>query len=424
MSNVRLRIFYLLGTISIFALGGLQIYWFKKAFKETEMQFHRNVEIALQSTLQQLAIFNNSESIPQNAIEQAAENYYVVMVNDQINADVLEFLLKKELGNLNVHHAFEYRIYDCQNKELKFGGFVDGRSYIDAQSSTLNPPELKLDNYYFSVYFPNKGAVLLSSMSFWIFSSAVMALIILFFLYSMFVILRQKQLAEMQRNFINTISHEIKTPLAVISASAETLKNADELISSKRLSRYAQIVLEETERLKSKIEKILHSNGSTRTIRLNKKLIPINSFLQKISNHLHPETDKPFTIHTELDKTEGALVNADPEMLESALMNILENACKYSKEGIEITIATQIDKLLCIQIRDKGIGIAPANHHLIFDDFYRVPQPAQDEKNGFGIGLSFAKRLIEMHKGSIRVESQLGQGACFSIYLPYTLNER
>lgn len=423
MSRIRLRIFYFLGTISVFALGALQVYWFNKAFEETEMQFHRNVEIALQSTLQQLALFNNSEYVAQNAIEQAAENYYVVMVNDQINADVLEFHLKNELGKLNVHHAFEYRIYDCQNKELKFGGFVDGRSYIDTQRSSIKPPELKIDNYYFSVYFPNKTEVLLSSMSFWIFSSVVMILIILFFLYSMFVILRQNQLAEMQRDFINTISHEIKTPLAVISASAETIKNANEINSSKRLSRYAQIVLEETERLKSKIEKILHSNGSTRTIRLNKKLIPINSFLQKISSHLHPETDKPFAIHTELDKSEGVFVNADPELLESALMNILENACKYSKETIEINISTQIGKLLCIKICDKGIGIAPSNHNLIFEDFYRVPQSAQDEKSGFGIGLSFAKRLIEMHKGNIQIESELGKGACFSIYLPYTIDE-
>jgi two-component system phosphate regulon sensor histidine kinase PhoR len=179
MSNSTLRIFYILGFISIIGLFSVQIYWFKKAFDKTEFEFERSLTIALNETVKDLLKYNNTNTIPNDPVIQLDNNYYAIMVNDQIHADVLELYLKTEFDKFNIHQGYEYRIYDCQNKEMKFGGYVDGKAYTNDVIKNRKLPLLKEDNYYFTVYFPHKSMDIIKSMELWIFSSIILFIVYL-----------------------------------------------------------------------------------------------------------------------------------------------------------------------------------------------------------------------------------------------------
>jgi signal transduction histidine kinase len=231
------------------------------------------------------------------------------------------------------------------------------------------------------------------------------------------VIFKQKRFSEIQKDFINNMSHEIKTPLSVISASAETLKNSEEIIQSNRLLKYSHIILEESNRLKNQIERVLNVSLSERIVKLNTQKVDLIPLLNRLLEQFEKNTETSF-IYNIVTVESKVWAHINPEYFESALYNIIENSIKYSKAELVLNITIVVTNDICISIADNGIGIDKKHLSKIFDKFYRVPTGNIHNIKGFGIGLNFVKQIIKLHKGSIRVESTLNEGSTFIINLP------
>lgn len=418
MRNRTIKTFVVLAILSIIGIIITQVFWFKQAFDKTEQEFNKSLNIALTQTLKGILLYNNTSTIPIDPIEKLDHNYYAIMVNDQINADVLEYYLKNEFAKLNIHQSFEYRIFDCANQQLVYGGYVDGENTDDVEMVNRKLPVWKPDNYYFTVYFPNKTLDIVSGMTLWLFSFFVLFVVLIFFGYSLFVILKQKRLSEIQKDFINNMTHEIKTPVSVISASAETLRNPMIIEQPQRLLNYANIIIEESNRLKLQVERVLALADSNRTIKLNKEKINIEKLTVDIVESIsEKEKNKPLVRY---DFNAGnAVVIGDEVYLSNLISNIIDNAIKYSKGDLELTISTRnMGEHLEVRFKDNGIGISKEHIGKIFDKFYRVPTGNRHDVKGFGIGLNYVKLIAKLHKAKVKVESELNKGTTFIIIFP------
>lgn len=418
MRNRTIKIFVILAVISIIGIVVTQIVWYKKAFDKSESEFNKSLYIALNQSLKGVLLYNNTTAIPIDPIKKLEHNYYAVMVNDQINADVLEHYLKTEFQKLNIRQSFEYRIFDCANEQLMYGGYVEGENSFDKEKINRTLPVLKSDNYYFTVYFPHQTFDIVTSMSLWLFSSFVLFIVLIFFTYSLFVILKQKRLSEIQKDFINNMTHEIKTPVSIISASAETIRNPSIIEQPQRLLNYANIIIEESNRLKLAIDRVLSIADSDRIIKYNKEKINFHLLIEEVVNSICNQVKKNVTLNFSLAAKNGFVIG-DEFYLSNLISNLIENAIKYSSDNLVLTISSKnIGNTIEVIISDNGIGIEKKHLSKIFDKFYRVPTGNLHNAKGFGIGLSYVKQIVKLHKGTIKVSSELNKGTSFIIQLP------
>lgn len=418
MTRRTIRIFVVLSLASVLGIVIMQVYWFKKAFDNSEREFNNNLNIALKEVVRSILKYNNTASFPGDPVRQLDHNYYAVMVNDQINADVLEHYLRVAFDKFNVRQSFEYSIYDCANEKVVYGGYVEGNDE-SASAGTGKLPEWQGENYYFTVYFPHQTAGILGQMNLWIFSSAVLLVVVIFFSYSLFVILKQRRLSEIQRDFINNMTHEIKTPVSIISVSAETLKDPAIVEHPQRLLNYATIIMDEASRLKNQVERVLSVADDQHRMELKQEEIDMHALIREVTDKIVcniSTKDVALTYHLEATKY---TVKGDRLHLANLISNLVDNAIKYGKEKVRIDMRSASGgREFELAVADDGIGIDKADQKKIFEKFYRVPTGNLHNVKGFGIGLNYVQIIARMHKGSVKVSSVPGQGSVFSIILP------
>ncbi len=419
MSSKTIRIFVVLALISILGIMLTQFFWFKKASDNHEREFKKNLNIALKEVVKGILKYNNTRGFPPDPVKQVDENTYIVMVNDQINSAVLEHYLVTEFKKFNINQSFEFSIYDCANQKMVEGRYVEGqKESVLVQSKNL--PGFKRDNYYFTVYFPHMKSSLFWQMDVWLFSTTVLLIVVVFFGYSLFVILRQKRLSEIQRDFINNMTHEIRTPISTIAISAETLKSPDIIQTPQRLLNYATIIQDEAIKLKTQVERVLSVADNESKIKLYFEKFDLHALIKGISEQMIMN-DKGKKVELILDfQASNAIIKADKLHISNLITNLIDNSMKYSFDEVIITIHTANTKenKLEISFSDNGIGISKEHQKRIFDKFYRVPKGNIHDVKGFGIGLNFVMLITKMHNGSIKVISALNQGTMFKLTLP------
>ncbi len=419
MKRSSIRFVVILAALSIIGITITQIYWVRRAFDLKEAEFERTVQTALYNVAHQIFEINKTPSPANNPVKQLSTNYFVVMVNGEIDASLLEFLLTNEFEKRSIDADFEYGVYDCSSERMVYGNYVPLKTAKEKKTSK-NLPRWANQGYYFGVQFPNRAAHIINQMGIWSFSSIVLLLVITFFSYSLFVILKQKRLSEIQKDFINNMTHEFKTPIATIAVSAEVLKDPNIVHQPERLLNYANIIEKENIRLKQQVERVLQMARLDKdAVGLKKEVVNVHHLIQdSIRHHAMTLQDMKGDVQCEL---KASLVNieADKFHLTSVFNNLLDNAVKYCNTIPKIIIRTlNHHKGLYIEIIDNGIGISPDNQKRIFQKFYRVPTGNVHDVKGFGLGLSYAKTIVEAHGGEISVNSELGQGCTFRIYIP------
>ncbi len=419
MKRRTLSIFVIHALTSILGIVVIQIYWFSKAYENNEQEFNSNIRIALKEVVKGILKYNNvSTAVPIDPIQQIKHNYYAAMVNDQINAEVLEHYLQTELKKFNIQQGFEYSIYDCSNKKIVYGAYIDGQGFTNPSNKTLLP-QWKADNYYFTIYFPHKVIGIVGQMALWLYSSAIILIIVVFFSYSLFVILKQKRLSAIQRDFINNMAHEIRTPLTTIAISAQTLKDPSIIETPQRLLNYSTIILDEATKLKNHVERVLSIAETESKLKLNLEKFNLHPLItqitqQLIQNNSHKNTSLKWTLNAPNDS-----IFADPLHIGNLIANLIDNSLKYSNNNVNIEITTINKKhTIEIQFSDNGFGISKENQKKIFDKFYRVPTGNVHNTKGFGIGLNYVMLIAKAHKGQISVHSNPNNGATFILTLP------
>ena len=419
MKSSSIRFIVILGTLCIVGITITQLYWVRRAFDLKEAEFERTVNAALFNVANQIFTLNNTPSPAMNPVKQVSTNYFVVMVNSEVDASLLEFLLRSEFEKRSIRADFEYGVYDCNSEKMMYGDYVPMQSAREKVSNSKLPAWSDYA-YYFGVQFPNREAHILNQMGIWSFSSGVLLIVIVFFGYTLFVILKQKRLSEIQKDFINNMTHEFKTPISTIAVSTEVLKDPAITQHPERLLNYTTIIEKENARLRQQVERVLQvAQMDKDDIGLRKEKVDMHAVIQEaIRNTSAALHEKQGSISCALSATHHT-VEADRMHLTNVVYNLIDNAIKYCSEAPHIVIRTlDSGKNLLLEVQDNGIGISPENQKRVFQKFFRVPTGNVHDVKGFGIGLNYVKTIIESHKGSVKLQSVLGNGSVFKIVLP------
>lgn len=415
-----IRIVIALATVSIIGLFATQLYWMDKAFDLREREFNDRVNIALRSVAQEIMALNkDSSDVP--PVRQLSSNYFIVSTNDTLHPYLLENLLEAEFRSRNLKTNFEYSIYDCFTDSLVFGGAV---MLSESPTKSVEPrviPKWERDSHYFGVYFPDKDNYLISQMTIWVFSSSILLVVIIFFAYTLWVILKQKKLSEIKNDFINNMTHEFKTPISTITASAELLRSGNLDENKEKRERYYRMIADESNRLKLQVEKVLQmAQFDKNEIDLNRTVCDIHELIEQAAT----------SVQILLDERNGKLkfefeavnpkLKVDELHFTNIIRNLLDNAIKYCVQSPFIVIKTSSSKNgVTISVKDNGIGISTPQKKQIFEKFYRVPTGNVHNVKGFGLGLYYVKSLVAAHNGTVDVSSD-SNGSTFTIFLPYT----
>jgi two-component system phosphate regulon sensor histidine kinase PhoR len=404
MSNRRIRQLVILGVFSIAGTLFFQAYWVIHTWRLNAEAFDRQVTYALRRVAQNLADLNGSQLPATDLVRRKSSHYYVVNTRDVIEPAVLEFFLRREMDSVALRLDYEYAIFDCESDQMAYGKYVayDAPEAYPAEPSF--PKEMGL-NYYFGVQFPTMGSHLLARMGFSLGLAMVSFISLLFSSFSLYVLLKQKRLSELQKDFINNITHEFKTPISTIHLAAGVLTQAQEVRSSQRLSKYAQIIAEQNQRLNNQVGKVLQlAKLDQRTLLLEKERVNLGELIEKVlKNSELMAGSLQGKIHWERPPY-PVWVEADPFHTTHVIYNLLDNALKYAQPQpeVEIVLFQEGHKIRLI-LKDNGPGIDPGYQKRITEKFFRVPTGNIHNVKGFGLGLYYVKKICEEHRWSFRI---------------------
>lgn len=420
MTRRTIRIVIALATVSIVGLFTTQLFWMDKAFDLREREFNDRVNIALRSVAQDLMLLNkDSSDVP--PVRQLSSNYFIVSTNDTLHPYLLESLLESEFRSRNLKTNFEYSIYDCFTDSMVYGGMVVLTKEPSKPTEKPLMPKWDGDSHYFGVSFPEKDNYLIGQMNIWLFSSSILLVVIVFFGYTLWVILKQKRLSEIKNDFINNMTHEFKTPISTITASANLLKTGNLDKDVEKRSRYYQMIADESNRLKLQVEKVLQMAQFEKSeIDLNLGSHNIHQLIENAVTRVQILLDeRKGKVQLNLNATSSEL-KVDELHFTNIIRNLLDNAIKYCSNEPIISISTANTKNgITVTVADNGIGIASGQKKQVFDKFYRVPTGDVHNVKGFGLGLYYVKSLVEAHNGTVTVDSD-NSGSSFTIFLSFT----
>jgi two-component system phosphate regulon sensor histidine kinase PhoR len=417
----QVRFVVLLGAISITGIIVVQVYFLLQAWNFKEKQVSQTIGVALRSVAEKMCQINQSSLPYGNPVRQLTSNYYVVDVNSVIDANILEYYLKTEFERLNLVTDYEYAIYDCHTDRMVYGDYIAAAGPGNPSKPRSDLPKYSEYLYYFGIHFPSLRSNIAGDMAIWFFFTAILLLSVVFFVYAMFVILQQKRLSETQKDFINNMTHEFKTPISSISISADVLIQPDAMLDPERLNTYGRIIRQENQRLNLLVEKVLQvARIEKGGILLKREPVDLNALVTTISDNFRTNLNHALELDTITDPQAG-IISADVVHLTNIFHNLIDNAIKYAGEKPKVSIETKREaRCLSVTVRDNGPGIDRKYRKRVFQKFFRVPSGNVHDVKGFGLGLFYVQNICRMHGWKIRLESHPGHGAAFRIEMPLT----
>lgn len=415
----------ILGGLAIGGILMIQAYWLYSNWQLRTNEFDEKVTMALRNVAEKMAKQSSSELPKEGLIKKLAGNTYVVNYNNFIDHHILEDFLLREMAEISLDTVFEYALYDCFSEELVHGDCctLDKEHHEQYKEKLV---EMDGFTYYFIVRFPNRNSFLLNEIWIFAFLSVLSLVAVLAFLYAVKTIYQQKKLSELQKDFVNNMTHEFKTPLSSIRIASKVLENSPEIRENDRLMKYAQIVNEQSNRLNAQIENILEVVRSEKKFVLQKEPLDLVQLLNEtIKVEENRFADKSLKVVSDI-KIERFSIFGDRYHLTNLFSNIIENAVKYAKpkafspdDPLIVSVSfKRSNGNLELRISDEGIGIEEKHQKLIFNKFYRVPTGNVHDVKGFGLGLYYVSNICELHGWQIRLESQKDKGTDIIINIP------
>ena len=343
-------------------------------------------------------------------------------IQERISQVQLDSIVRRELLRKGIKARYEYRITNERDSTIyaspKFKADFKGLVLKDK----LFPNDFFARRYFLTLYFPNQKTYLLNSLGRITLSSLALTFLIVFtFSVTLYIIFKQKKISEIRNDFVNNLTHELKTPISTISLAAQMLNDKSIPLERKNLDYLGTLVADESKRLGLQVEKVLQMAIFEKAkLKLRLKEVNVHEIIKRVSNNFALQLQSENgVLKLELD-SDKPVVLADEVHITNVVNNLLDNAVKYKKGNPEITIFTKnsTDGIV-VTFQDNGIGISRENLRKIFDQFYRVPSGNIHNVKGFGLGLSYVKKIVEAHGGRIWVESTPGEGSLFSIFLPW-----
>ena len=416
MKLQRVKIIVLIGIIAFVGIIIIQVYWLRQAFADEEKKFSQNIQVSLLDVVTEINKFYGYKTPLANPVQKLSEDYYVVNIHNDFDAGVLEYYLTNTFVKKGLNINFEYAIYDCETDAMVYGSYVNMNKANSQNASTYFPKANNLI-YYFALRFPQKNNYILGSLQRWVILSVSMVIVLCIFLYSIYVILQQKKYADLQRDFINNMTHEFKTPLSSILIASNYLAKQPPILEDKKLDKYTHIIIDQSNKLDNHIGKILNlAKADIAPITLNKTSIEINQIICSVIDSItlkYPEA----VIKMDLGDT-PYVIEGDAFHFTNIVYNFLDNSIKYCERTprIEIKIVEETDRLI-IKFIDNGIGIPKKYMKHIFRKFYRVPNNKKDEVNGFGLGLFYVQKICRLHHWKLNIDSNVNTGTVVNLII-------
>ena len=347
-------------------------------------------------------------------------------LSDRISPDTLNNKLKKALKEEGIESEFSYAVYNNDKQQIEkefksksFNSKGDAKEY----SKVLFPNDRINDGKYkLRIQFEKEGSYVWKNVRLMAFSSGIFTILILIsFGYALYFIYKQKKISRIKNDFINNMTHELKTPLATISLASSSIKHPSVIGNAQEVERFATIIENEKKRMNTHIERVLEIAALDKgEVELVKEEITISELIKQSIENSQLSLNEvggtiEFTEPTTLIKLRG-----DSYHLLNVLNNVIDNGIKYKSEqvpNIKIELKNNA-KNVEILISDNGIGMDSTTKKLAFDKFYRAEKGNIHATKGFGLGLSYVKKIVEAHEGVVTIESKLNQGTTISIKLP------
>ena len=343
-------------------------------------------------------------------------------LRERINFKLLDQDLKAELMNNGINLQYHFTVSTPDGREIyRCSDYTDsGEDYSYSQVLFRNDPASKMG--VVKVHFPDMDSYIFSSVRFMIPSVIFTLVLLVTFIFTIVIIFRQKRYTEMRNDFINNMTHELKTPISSISLAAQMLNDETVTKSSSMMSHLGGVINDEAKRLRFLVEKVLQMSMFERKKAIFKmKQLDLNEMVESVANTFTLRVEHTEgKIYTEIEAV-NSTIYVDEMHFQNVIFNLMDNAVKYRKpdQPINIYIRTwNDDTSLYLSIRDTGVGIKKDNLKKVFEKFYRVHTGNVHDVKGFGLGLAYVKKIIDLHKGDITVESEYGKGTKFTIKLP------
>lgn len=344
-------------------------------------------------------------------------------VIERADSTVIKNCLSTELSNNGLNVPFVFAVSDVKDDIIyATEGYKKEENrnvYSIGIFSNTNA------GYKLNVEFPTKKSYIFSSVRFIIPTLALTLILLIIFLYTIILAFRQKKLTEMKTDFINNMTHELKTPISTISLAGQMLNDDSIRKSPSSLKHLSEVITDESKRLRFQVEKVLQMSVFDNTgSALKFTDVNANNIISNVVHTFKIKVEKfGGSITSDLAASDSEIM-VDEMQFTNVIFNLLDNAVKYKKEDVgpilEISTRDLPDNRLEIKISDNGIGIKKEDLKRIFDKFYRVSTGNLHNVKGFGLGLAYVKKMITLFGGSITVESVFGVGSTFVITLPLT----
>jgi two-component system phosphate regulon sensor histidine kinase PhoR len=411
----RFNTLILLGFIAIIGVIIMQLFLLNQAYLFEKKESEAKIFYALQDVVEKIHRDNKTILPATNYVKKVNESYFIANVNDVFENNILEHYLRSEFAKVKLDLDFEYAIYNCATDEMVYGNYIssDGRPKKKCENCFTKNSDL---TYYFAVRFPKLQMSYFSSLQqYWLFTFVLFGVLIIY-VYSVLLMLKQKHYTELQRDFINNMTHEFKTPLSSILIASKYASSQDEITKNPKLSRYLNIIIEQSNKLNQHIEQIL-SLAKVESSQIQLQLEKINwlKTIELVEENIVLKYKKKATISHE---NKEMTILADRFHFYNIIYNVVENAVKYAGEKPEITIHwKEKPNNYELQFLDNGQGIPEKDLPFIFDKFYRVSREDNKEIEGFGIGLSYVKKICQLHHWNVSISNTIN-GLQITICIP------
>lgn len=344
-------------------------------------------------------------------------------IENRINVAELDSLLKTELNQQGITTKFEFGVFS-KSLDIVLGNVEKCPEPLKTSlyKASLFPNDIIQHNYLLKIHFPHERGFLIKTMwAMMLTSILIIVAIIGGFYFSISTIIRQKQISEIKNDFINNMTHELKTPISTISLACEALKDPDLAGSETIVQRYIGMISDENKRLGLLVESVLKSAVLEKgEFKLKLKETNMHQLIESLSEKmLFQVKEKQGSLALHLN-AENPVIMGDEVHLTNVINNLIDNAIKYCEQQPNIELFTKSDlNGIYIDVKDNGIGISPENQQKVFDKLYRVPTGNVHNVKGFGLGLRYVKIITEKHGGTVTLKSKLNQGSTFSVFLPF-----
>ena len=410
----------LLSTLLVVIIMAIQLYWLNKVYSYEQKGFNINIAKSIRGLYDDLGLADYRMGLAQRPIITPDPNTFIIPIETIPPRDTLTSYTNAELVDFDVLADCYLSVYNKETNRFAYSAYLPtaaSRHPLGSEVSVRRP--VKKDFNYIELFFPHREQYILNQLFFWITGSILLLLALVGLSASLSYLYRQKNLNEVQKDFVNNFTHEFKTPIAVIKLATDVLINPSIVQKPDRLLAYANIIKQQNEHLQHQVERLLKTaNSDQHKLNLEKESFVVSDLVSEVLRQLDPLI-KENEAHVEYDPDDNEIrFTADKSHFSMVLVNLIENAIKYSmKPHVLITASADTDAY-CLSVKDNGVGIEKKYIKFLFKKFFRVPTGNVHNVKGFGLGLNFVKQVVDAHRGKITVNSLPGIGTEFKIILP------